>query len=170
VALLQFTPTTSAYIKIDVADNGNTHISVPIEHVNSHTRCKVLETNEFLDALEGMLSIYNYDATSNVDKIKLKKEGYVGYLSYAEGTENGEFSLQIHVSKKEFKRITNILSNGNNLAQNSIGTPLHGKDLRYGTAPDDPIEWSTKINNWVHLEKCDLTFELLNNNEQVSPA
>lgn len=172
MALLQFIPTTCAYIKIDVSDNGNTHISAPIEHDNSHTRCKVSETNEFLDTLEGRVSIYNYDADSNDDKIKLKKEGCVGYLTYAEGIEAGAFIVQIHVSKKEFKRITNILSKGNNLSQISIETPLHGKDLRYGTVPDDPIEWSTINNNWVHIEKCEFYFEFnsTNTNKASKPT
>lgn len=156
MAGLQFVPTSCAYIKIDIADKENTHISVPIEHINSYKRCTLLETGEFLDSMEGQL----YMCTdSSKDKQELKNEGYVGYLSYAEGVEAGSYILQIHITEEEFNRIIHIISNSNDLVQINIETPLHGKNLRYGTSPDDPIEWSVKENNWVHIEKCDFTFE-----------
>ena len=164
MAFLQFTPKKNAYLTVDIADIGNTHISIPIQHVHSNRRCIVLENSEFLDSLAGELNIYNYDASSNDDKKELKNEGYVGYLSYQfmEGMEAGEFTVQIHVSGEEFKRMTKNLSIGNNLAIINIETPLHGKDLRYANGPDDPIEWRTETNNWVHIEECKFEFEFCN--------
>jgi len=160
VAGLWFTPSTNTYIKIDVADIGNTHISAPIQHINNYKRCTLLKTGEFLDLMDGQLYIYNYDESPEK---KLKNEGYVGYLSYVEGIEAGAFFVSIYVSKEEFNRIVKILSTGNKLVQIDIDTPLHGEDLRYGLLPDSPIEWNTEINNWVFIEKCGFKFEFCNN-------
>ena len=147
MATLQFIPTNTPYIKIDVANIENSHISALIKHNNSYSRCTIIETDEFLDSIEGQLHIYNYD--NSKDKQELKDKGYVGYFTYAEGIESGAFVVQLHVSNIEFDRITKLLSNCNNLSHINIETPLHGKSLRYGTTPDDPIAWSIKENNWV---------------------
>jgi len=161
MANLQFTPTSNTYIKIDVADIGNTCISVPIQHINSYKRCTLLNTGEFLDSMEGRLIIYNYDETSDINtKIKeLKNEKHVGYLRYSKGIEAGLFTVQIHVSKDEFNRIIKMLSHGNQLTQINIDTPIYGEDLRYGTGPDSPIVWSTETSDWVYIDNCDFTIE-----------
>jgi hypothetical protein len=155
MARLQFTSTSNSYIKIDVADLGNTRISAPIQHINNYKRCTLLKTGEFLDSMEGRLLIYNYDEISDTKRKELKNEGHLGFLIYSKGIEAGLFTVQIYVSKEEFNRIIKMLSHGNQLTQIDIETPLHGEDLSYGTLPDSPIVWNTETNDWVHIDNCD---------------
>ncbi len=149
---------------VTISNVGNTFQLVNLENTYTTTIPVCTYNLPSSSAIPAVVRIQNITSTSF--EVKVQRAATSGTEStdnvYCVISEAGEFTVQIHVSGEEFKRMTKNLSIGNNLAIINIETPLHGKDLRYANGPDDPIEWRTETNNWVHIEECKFEFEFCN--------
>ena len=151
--ILQFMPVKEPWLKHVIGDKYGTHISVPIQqcHVQNGV---ALETGERLEAMQGALNLCKEFGENTQE---LKKDGYLGVLSYQENIEAASFVVQVHVSANEFLHLCEMFSR-NKLGLLNIETPLSDKRLHYGLLPTDPMVWKVRDQSWAPIEKCDISF------------